>query len=91
MMNACHFYIRKRKIVVSSFSFIFFLGLNAQETQKLNFSLQHHLSSGLLGTKVGVMLRQGSEEGGSTGHPSVASSNLQSKTLAVFLIPAGTF
>lgn len=83
MMNACHFYIRDRNI--------FFLGLNAQETQKLNFSLQHHLSSGLLGTKVGVMLRQGSEEGGSTGHPSVASSNLQSKTLAVFLIPAGTF
>lgn len=70
---------------------IFFSRLKCSgNTKKLNFSLQHHLSSGLLGTKVGVMLRQGSEEGGSTGHPSVASSNLQSKTLAV-LIPAGTF
>ena len=61
-----------------------FSRLNAQETQKVNFPLHYHLGSGLLGTEAGVMLRQGSGEGGSTGHLSVASSNLQSKTLAVF-------
>lgn len=38
-----------------------FPGLNAQEAQKLNFSLQYPLSSGLLGTKVGTVLRQGLE------------------------------
>lgn len=41
-----------------------FTGLNAQEVQKLSFSLQYPLSSGLLNAKVEAVPRQGWAEGG---------------------------
>lgn len=68
-----------------------FLGLNAQEAQKLSFSLQHQLSLELLNIKVGtVSAKARLREAREGAHLSISSRNLESKTLAVFLVPAGT-
>lgn len=69
----------------------YFSRLKCPGNTKIEFLCNTISALGLLGTKVGVMLRQGSEEW-QEHRPSIRlhQATCSLKTLAVFLIPAGT-